>query len=279
MGMLLFLLLLIPLFSAETADQANLGFDCDEKKCIFTLSIPQSAVSFIDVDLLESEIAGLNRNVTDLRANEELINNEEQTFIDDFDSVYVEAQSTLTAMFNLSSSLNETSYTLLADAQKKEKTAIDLKDALNCMVQGDKSAAECGKDVPDIQTTLAPGGNTDETTDGPTKEPFTGTTTTEKPFTGTTTTEEPFTGTTTTEEPFTGSTTTAEPFTGTTVAEPEKSTTTGPTQSSTEPGTEPTDGPKETKSTTTALDDGTSATPNDASTSVEITSITPETST
>ncbi|GMR51104.1 hypothetical protein PMAYCL1PPCAC_21299, partial [Pristionchus mayeri] len=244
------LLLLIPLTAAGA--QADLGFECDDKKCTFSLQIPQSAVSFVDVDRLQCEINELNGNVTVLRASEEMIDNEEQTFISDFDDLYDGVQSNLTELFNLSASLNETTSIEIPNVQEKVIQANQLKDALYCMVNnGDPK--ECGQGVPEIPTTRAPIDVTGSTTnEEPITEPNTGTTTTVAPNTGTTTTAVLNTGTTTTPEPNTGTTTTVEPNTGSTTTEEKVSTTRQPAQSpgTDEPATTEAPGTVEPKSST-----------------------------
>ncbi|GMS79992.1 hypothetical protein PENTCL1PPCAC_2167 [Pristionchus entomophagus] len=250
MRFLLFsLLLLIPLITTEETKTADLGFSCDEKKCVFSLAIPQSAVEFVDVQLLRSEIDGLNQNVTELKNNEKLIHDDEDLFNSNFTDLYIEAESMLSDMFDISFELNQTASELIDEAAGRMKEANDLNTALSCMVKaGDPE--ECGKNVSDLPTTVSPIEPTDDSTDKTPKP-------TELPFTRSTTTTEPFTGTTTTPEPFTGTTTTPEPYTGTTVTEEEKSTTEGPTQPSTTPGTEPTQG---TEGSTTPWTEGTQAT-------------------
>ncbi|GMT10188.1 hypothetical protein PFISCL1PPCAC_1485, partial [Pristionchus fissidentatus] len=212
--MIIFCLLLVPFISAAdppAAATADLGFTCDVNKCVFSLEIPQTSVEFVNVALLQSEIASLNANLTELQSSENLIHTEEGTFNNDLNGSYVEVSAMLNEMFDLASTLNQTCNDKLVLAVQNENKATSLYDTLSCIVKNGLPAT-CNKGPTAAPPTKGP----DTTDDGSTHEPVTKNHETEEPFTGTTTTAEPFTGTTTTPAPYTGSTTTVEPFTGST---------------------------------------------------------------
>ncbi|GMS90483.1 hypothetical protein PENTCL1PPCAC_12658, partial [Pristionchus entomophagus] len=94
--------------------------------------------------------------MTVLKDYETLIENFENTFNNDFAELYDVAQSMLSDMFDLASTLNATSSSLISDASKKKNEVIALNDALTCMVAGVLTPEECGEIVPDIPTTEAP---------------------------------------------------------------------------------------------------------------------------
>ncbi|GMR57488.1 hypothetical protein PMAYCL1PPCAC_27684, partial [Pristionchus mayeri] len=153
-------LLLIPICFAEP-ETAELGYDCDEDKCTFSLLIPKAAVTFVDVSLLTSEIDMLNGNCTDLTNEGDLVANQTVEFQNDFNALCDETNSTLNEMFANSEELKKKTSSLLKKANTKEDEALSLKDALQCMVNGGDPAT-CYTPPSNPPSTAAP-----ETTETP----------------------------------------------------------------------------------------------------------------